>query len=64
MLIVAEEVEGSETKIIEIPETEAIEFLREECDNDIESLVLRLRMQNRKMFLIGTKPFKPKNKEQ
>jgi hypothetical protein len=41
---VAEEVDGGEVKVIEIPMDEAEEFLREECDNDLESLVLRLRL--------------------
>jgi hypothetical protein len=44
MFILADEVDGNETKIIEIPEPEALEFLKVECDNNIESLVLRLRM--------------------
>ena len=29
-------------------------FIKDECDNDYESLVLRLRMQNNRMYLIGT----------
>jgi len=44
MCIVADEIEGNETKVIEIPEKEAYKFLEEECDNDIDSLVLRLRL--------------------
>ena len=46
MMIVADEIEGDETKIIEIPQEEALIFLREECDNDLDSLVLRLRHAN------------------
>lgn len=44
MLIIAEEVDGNEIKVIEIPEKEALEYLRDECDNDFESLTLRLRV--------------------
>ncbi|EAR95626.2 hypothetical protein TTHERM_00266360 (macronuclear) [Tetrahymena thermophila SB210] len=55
MMIVADEIEGEETKIIEIPSEEALTFLREECDNNLDSLVLRLRHANNQLFLIGTK---------
>lgn len=55
LFIVADEVEGSQSRVIEIPENDAYKFLKEECDNDIESLVLRLRLQNNKLYLIGTK---------
>ncbi|KAL4453740.1 hypothetical protein ABPG74_009636 [Tetrahymena malaccensis] len=60
MMIVADEIEGEETKIIEIPSEEALTFLREECDNNLDSLVLRLRHANNQLFLIGTKKSREK----
>ena len=44
MVIIAEEIEGDEKKIIEIPQREAFNFLLNECSNLIEGLVLRLRI--------------------
>ncbi|KAL4429319.1 hypothetical protein ABPG74_002305 [Tetrahymena malaccensis] len=63
LIILAEHVENQELKIIEIPYDEAQEFIREECDNDVNSLALRLRLHNGKLYLIGTKALQNANKK-
>jgi hypothetical protein len=55
MLILAENVENGDLKVIEIAKREAQDFLRDECDSDPSSLALRLRVHHGKLYLIGTK---------
>ncbi|KRX10785.1 hypothetical protein PPERSA_00955 [Pseudocohnilembus persalinus] len=53
MVIKCDIIKGFESKIIEIPEDEAQDFLRVECNNQLENMISKLKIIDNKMYLIG-----------